>query len=80
MNNLDDKEGVYNFIVIVSDTFRYDLLNNSFMVKPKVHCKTPHLNRLSENSVTFNRAYHASFPTVPNRADLLTGRFTSGYG
>ncbi|MGQ9515172.1 MAG: sulfatase [Thermoproteota archaeon] len=76
---MNNKEGIYNFIVIVSDTFRYDLLNNHFMVRPNVHCKTSHLNRLSDDSVIFHRAYHASFPTVPNRADLLTGRFTYTY-
>lgn len=72
-------ERLYNFIIIVSDTFRHDLLDGGFFVKPNVNCHTPSLNRFSKDSVVFKRAYHASFPTVPNRADLLTGRFTYTY-
>ncbi|MEM2885076.1 MAG: sulfatase-like hydrolase/transferase, partial [Thermoproteota archaeon] len=72
-------EGVYNFLVIVSDTFRHDLLNGGFAVKPNVYCQTPSRERFSRASVAFERSYHASFPTVPNRADLLTGRYTYAY-
>lgn len=65
-----------NIILIVSDTFRYDLLHEHFEVKNNVRAKLKNLDRLCRDSVEFTRAYHASFPTVPNRADLLTGRFT----
>ncbi len=65
-----------NIIVIVSDTFRRDLLHENFNIKENVKAKLNNLERLRLNSVEFTRAYHASFPTVPNRADLLTGRFT----
>ena len=69
----------YNVIVIISDTFRYDLLKGRFEVKPGVYAKTPSLDRLADDGVFFTRAYHASFPTVPNRHDLMTGRFTFTY-
>ncbi|MGD9498809.1 MAG: sulfatase, partial [Armatimonadota bacterium] len=40
----------------------------------RVH--TPNLDRLAEQSFVFENAYAASFPTVPNRMDVMTGRFT----
>jgi len=64
-----------NVILIVSDTFRRDHLGcygNEW-----VH--TPNLDRFAAESVVFDRAYAASFPTVPNRRDLLTGRFALTY-
>jgi len=64
-----------NIIQIVSDTFRRDFLGcygNSW-----VH--TEHLNRFAKESVVFDRAYIASFPTIPNRHDLFTGRYTFVY-
>ena len=64
-----------NFIVIVSDTFRRDHLGcygNEWI-------STPHLDRFAELAIVFDRAYAASFPTVPNRRDLFTGRYTFTY-
>lgn len=64
-----------NFIVIVSDTFRRDHLGcygNNWI-------STPHIDRFASNSLVFERAYSGSFPTVPNRRDMLTGRFTASY-
>ena len=64
-----------NFIVIVSDTFRRDHLGcygNTWI-------STPNLDRFAAESIVFERAYAASFPTVPNRRDLLTGRYTFTY-
>jgi len=64
-----------NFIVIVSDTFRRDHLGcygNGWI-------STPNLDRFAEKSIVFDRAYAASFPTVPNRHDLFTGRYTFTY-
>jgi arylsulfatase A-like enzyme len=61
-----------NIIFIVSDTFRRDNLNcyGGYQVK------TPNIDRLSEKSVIFNRCYICSFPTMPARADLFTGKRT----
>ena len=64
-----------NFITIVSDTFRRDHLGcygNEWI-------STPHIDSLAERAVVFDRAYANSFPTVPHRRDLLTGRFTATY-
>jgi len=64
-----------NFIVIVSDTLRRDHLGcygNQWI-------STPHIDRFAARSQVFERAYSGSFPTVPHRRDLLTGRFTASY-
>jgi arylsulfatase A-like enzyme len=64
-----------NYIIIVCDTFRRDFLgcygNDSI--------DTRHIDAFAETSLVFDRAYSASFPTVPHRRDLLTGRFTFTY-
>lgn len=60
-----------NVIVIVSDTCRRDRIGAygcDWMV-------TPTLNHLAAQSMVFERAYCASFPTVPHRVDCLTGRY-----
>ena len=64
-----------NFIVIVSDTFRRDHLGcygNTWI-------STPNLDRFADKAIVFDRAYSASFTTVPNRRDLLTGRYSFTY-
>jgi len=64
-----------NIIQIVSDTFRWDYLGcygNSW-----IH--TEHLDRFAKDSVIFDKAYIASFPTIPHRHDLFTGRYTFIY-
>ena len=60
-----------NVIVVVSDTFRRD----------HVGCygsraKTPNLDKFAKEAVIFEEAYAASFPTIPNRTDHFTGRYT----
>ena len=64
-----------NFCIIVSDTFRRDHLG--CYGNPWI--STPHLDRFAERAIVFDRAYAASFPTVPNRRDLFTGRYTFTY-
>jgi arylsulfatase A-like enzyme len=64
-----------NFIVIVSDTLRRDFLRcygNEWI-------STPHIDRFAAKAQVFDRAYSLSFPTVPHRRDLMTGRFTATY-
>jgi arylsulfatase A-like enzyme len=61
-----------NFIVIICDTLRRDHLScygNDWI-------STPHIDRFAARSIVFDRAYAASFPTVPHRHDLFTGRYT----
>jgi arylsulfatase A-like enzyme len=64
-----------NFIMIVSDTLRRDHLGcygNKWI-------STPNIDRFASKSQVFDCAYSGSFPTVPHRRDLLTGRFTASY-
>ncbi len=64
-----------NFVIIVSDTLRRDHLGcygNGWI-------STPNIDKFASNALVFERAYSGSFPTVPHRRDLLTGRFTSSY-
>ena len=64
-----------NFIVVISDTFRRDHLGcygNKWI-------STPNIDEFAKNSLIFDRAYTASFPTVPHRRDLMTGRFSFTY-
>ena len=65
----------YNLIVIISDTLRQDHLG----CYGNDRIRTPNLDNFSEKSVTFNNFYTASFPTMPNRADLYTGKWTFTY-
>ena len=60
-----------NIVLIISDTFRQDHLG--CYGNPWIH--TPHLDQLAEQAIVFDRCYAGSFPTVPNRADLLTGKY-----
>lgn len=64
-----------NIILIIADTFRWDYLGcygNKWI-------STPNLDKFAKRSVIFDKAYAASFPTVPHRLDLVTGRFTFTY-
>lgn len=62
-----------NVIWIISDTFRKDHLG----CYGSKTVRTPSLDTLAEKSVRFNRHYAAGFPTMPTRADFLTGRWTA---
>lgn len=56
-------------IFLMADTFRRDHLGcygNKW-----IH--TPHLDKLAECSAVFENAYLGSFPTIPNRRDLILG-------
>lgn len=60
-----------NVVVIVSDTFRKDHLGA--YGNPGI--RTPYLDGFARSSVVFDRHVVSSFPTMPARADLLTGTF-----
>jgi arylsulfatase A-like enzyme len=64
-----------NIILIVSDTLRYDYLG--CYGNTMVH--TESIDRLARESLVFDKAYIASFPTIPHRRDLHTGRYTFTY-
>ena len=57
-------------ILVVIDTLRYDFVGANG--NPWVH--TPTLDGLARRGVTFDRCYAGSFPTIPCRWELLTGR------
>ncbi len=61
-----------NVILIITDTMRRDHLG----LYGNQTVRTPHLDRLAGMSYVFDNAYCANFPTVPNRLDVMTGRFT----
>ncbi|MFW5856769.1 MAG: sulfatase [Planctomycetota bacterium] len=59
-----------NIVLIVVDTLRWDYIGangNSWI-------RTPNLDRLAETSWRFDRCFAASYPTIPHRTDLITGR------
>ncbi|MEC9379255.1 MAG: sulfatase, partial [Candidatus Latescibacterota bacterium] len=61
-----------NVIVLVSDTFRYDYLGcngNDWIGTEALDC-------FAERATCFDRHYLSSFPTIPNRTDLFTGRYS----
>jgi len=64
-----------NIVVIVSDTFRADHLG----CYGNKDIFTPHLDQFAQQGFQFNNCHAASFPTVPARADLFTGKFTFTY-
>ena len=61
-----------NFLFIVSDTFRRDHLGA--YGNPVI--RTPNLDAFARSSIVFDRHIVSSFPTMPARADILTGMFS----
>src|SRR5437879_5280515 len=61
-----------NVILIISDTLRRDALGcfGGHWVQ------TPYLDAFAKTAVRCSNAYLCSFPTVPTRHDILTGRYT----
>jgi len=60
-----------NVILLVSDTFRYDNLFD----RAAMPVRTPCLDRFAQRAVSLSRLYVSSFPTIPHRTDLISGRF-----
>ena len=65
-----------NIILCVIDTLRYDYIR-AHGVNDWI--ETPNLDRLASKSIVFDRAYSASYPTVPHRTDLMTGEYAWPY-
>jgi arylsulfatase A-like enzyme len=61
-----------NVIFVMSDTFRYDNL----LCYGPTRAKTPRLNTFAQEAFVFDNAYLGSFPTIPCRLDLMSGRFS----
>jgi arylsulfatase A-like enzyme len=73
-----------NVILILSDTFRADHLGAYGLPAPwsrKAHenepfIATPNLDAFAKQSALFERFYAGSYPTIPCRLDLFTGRYS----
>jgi arylsulfatase A-like enzyme len=61
-----------NVILIISDTLRRDAL----ACYGGRWIEMPHLDAFAKTAVRLNNAYLCSFPTVPCRHDILTGRYS----
>ncbi|MGH3033990.1 MAG: sulfatase [Gaiellaceae bacterium] len=60
-----------NLVFIVCDTLRRDHVG----AYGNTTIRTPSIDRLASESVVFDHHVISSFPTMPARADFLTGRF-----
>jgi arylsulfatase A-like enzyme len=61
-----------NIILLISDTFRYDNLFDRSKTMP---VRTPELDKFSERAVSLSNLWVSSFPTIPHRTDVTTGRY-----
>lgn len=59
-----------NIIFLISDTFRYDNLFD----RAKMPVDTPCLDAFARRAISVERMYTGSFPTIPHRTDLISGR------
>ncbi|MDP6039853.1 MAG: sulfatase-like hydrolase/transferase, partial [Candidatus Latescibacteria bacterium] len=57
-----------NVICVMLDSLRADHVYGD-------RAKTPHMDRIASESTVFSKAYSGSFPTLPCRRDLFTGRW-----
>jgi arylsulfatase A-like enzyme len=64
-----------NIILILCDTLRRDHVG----CYGQSRADTPNIDRLAARSVVIEQAVSASFPTLPCRAELFTGRFVYPY-
>lgn len=62
-----------NLICVMMDTLRTDYVGAYEGGKAKAH--TPNMDRFAEQALRFDNAYVGSFPTLPCRRDLFTGRW-----
>ncbi|HEU5317425.1 MAG TPA: sulfatase [Chloroflexota bacterium] len=77
-----------NVLVLMTDTLRPDYvpgyrrtsdtaaLPGTLESRLGLGARTPAMDAFAAQSAVFERAYTGSYPTVPNRNDLHTGRFT----
>lgn len=65
-----------NIVCIVVDDLRWD----EYGAGGHPYLKTPHVDRLAREGVSFTRAFHATPLCSPNRACLLTGQYTARHG
>ena len=64
-----------NIILIIFDTLRYDYIG----ANGNKWIKTPNFDRLAAKSRVFDRSFSASYPTIPHRTDVITGKYGSPF-
>jgi arylsulfatase A-like enzyme len=63
---------MYNIILIITDTYRYDNLGDKDKVMP---VRTPELDSFAAKQATSVEGFYTgSFPTIPHRTDIANGR------
>ena len=60
-----------NIALLIIDTLRYDYLR----ANGNDAIETPNMDRLASESLCFDRAFSASYPTIPHRRDVITGQY-----
>ncbi len=60
-----------NIAYIVIDTLRYDYIG----ANGNDWIETPNIDRFASKAWAFDRAFCASFPTIPYRTDVITGQY-----
>ena len=60
-----------NIILLVIDTLRYDHIG----FHGKTSVDTPNMNSIAARSMVYDRAFSASYPTIPHRTDVITGMY-----
>ena len=65
-----------NFLIILIDDLRYD----EFGAGGHPYMLTPHIDRIAQEGVLFERAFHTTPICSPNRASILTGQYASRHG
>jgi N-acetylglucosamine-6-sulfatase len=65
-----------NILVILIDDLRYD----EFGAGGHPYMKTPNIDRIADEGMLFERAFHTTPICSPNRASILTGQYASRHG
>ncbi|MGC9348956.1 MAG: sulfatase family protein [Anaerolineae bacterium] len=71
IRTVDTPDQPYNILIINSDTYRYDNLFD----RAAIPVATPHLDAFAKRAVSLSSFYTGSFPTIPERTDLISGRY-----
>ena len=69
----DERKVNMNVIVVMLDSLRTDHL--SAYAGEKAKARTPHMDRFTASAQVYERMYVGSYPTLPCRRDLFTGRW-----
>jgi len=65
-----------NVLVILIDDLRFDELG----ITGHPYAKTPNIDRIGQEGVVYDNAFHTTPLCSPNRASILTGQYASRHG